>query len=235
MMARYFHVPGSDKGYKRSQINDGYNVPDWFPNMHSNPVPDSVPHGKPGLYQGCGLCHLPTGFERPENISINGLPVGYIMEQIEDFKNDRRHSSMPNMGLIPMIPVAKNIAEGEAKEAAEYFSKMKPTKYIRVVETDTVPKTRPNARMLVLDEDGGTEPIGNRVIEVPENVELVEMRDSAPREFPTSTHCNCCSSAASTAASASTPTMCGRMSWTTDLTPPASPPAVSDRREYDGW
>jgi cytochrome c553 len=56
---------------------------------------------------------------------------------------------------------------------------MKPTKYIRVVETDTVPKTRPNARMLVLDEDGGTEPIGNRVIEVPENVELVEMRDSA--------------------------------------------------------
>jgi len=173
------HVPGSDKGYTRAQIGNGYNVPDWFPNLHPNPVPDAVLHGKPGLYQGCGLCHLPTGFGRPENISINGLPVGYIMQQFEDFKNDRRHSSVPNMALITMIPVAKNISPEEEKEAAEYFSKVKPTKYIRVVETDTVPKTRPNSRMLVPDEDGGTEPIGNRVIEVPENVELVEMRDSA--------------------------------------------------------
>ena len=173
------HVPGSDKGYARAQIGDGYNVPDWFPNLHPNPVPDAVLHGKPGLYQGCGLCHLPTGFGRPENNSINGLPVGYIMEQIEDFKNDRRHSSVPNMALITMIPVAKNITSEEAREAAEYFSKVKPTQYIRVVETDTVPKTRPNSRMLVPDEGGGTEPIGNRVIEVPENVELVEMRDSA--------------------------------------------------------
>jgi cytochrome c553 len=171
------HVPGSDKGYTRREINDGYNVPDWFPDLHP-PAPDVVLHGKPGLYQGCGLCHLPTGFGRPENISINGLPAGYILEQIDDFKNDRRHSSVPNMGLITMIPVAKNISAEDAKVAADYFASVKPTKYIRVVEAAMVPKTRPNARMLVLDEAGGTEPIGNRVIEVPENVEYVEMRDS---------------------------------------------------------
>jgi len=81
--------------------------------------------------------------------------------------------------LMTMIPVAKNISPEEAKEAADYFASMKPTKYIRVMETDTVPVTRPNARMLIPDEAGGTEPIGNRVIEVPENVEYVEMRDSA--------------------------------------------------------
>src|SRR5579871_2227185 len=170
------HVPGSDKAYTRTQINDGYNVPDWFPDMHP-PAPDVVLHGKPGLYQGCGLCHLPTGYGRPENMSINGLPVDYILEQIENFRDDLHHSSVPNMGLITMIPVAKNISPDESKIAAEYFHAIKPTKYIRVVETPTVPKTRPNARMLVPDEAGGTEPIGNRVIEVPENVELVEMRD----------------------------------------------------------
>ena len=172
------HVPGSDKGYTRSQINDGYNVPDWFPDLHPQPVPDVVLHGKPGQYQGCGLCHLPTGFGRPENISINGLPAEYILQQIQDFKNDKRHSAVANMGLITMIPVAKNIPDDQAKIAAEYFAAVKPTKYIRVVEAAMVPKTRPNARMLVKDEAGGTEPIGNRVIEIPEDQELVEMRDS---------------------------------------------------------
>src|ERR1700749_1548100 len=39
------HVPGTDKTYKRSEIGDGYNVPDWFPNLHPNPVPDVVIHG----------------------------------------------------------------------------------------------------------------------------------------------------------------------------------------------
>src|SRR5579862_8289897 len=33
------HVPGSDKAYTRSQIGNGYDVPDWFPNLHPNPVP----------------------------------------------------------------------------------------------------------------------------------------------------------------------------------------------------
>jgi cytochrome c553 len=172
------HVPGSDKAYTRTQIGNGYDVPDWFPNMHP-PAPSEVLHGRRGLYQGCGLCHLPTGYGRPENISINGLPVGYIKQQVEDFKNDLRHSSVPNAGLITMIPIAKNITPEELDIAANYFASVKPTKYIRVVETDTVPKTRPNARMLVKDEAGGTEPIGNRVIEIPEDVELVEMRDSA--------------------------------------------------------
>ncbi|MEO6803415.1 MAG: c-type cytochrome [Granulicella sp.] len=170
------HAVGSDKGFTKTQIRNGYGPPDWFPDSHPR-APKSVTEGRRGQYQACGLCHLITGYGRPENMSINGLPVGYILEQIDDFKHDRRHSSVPNMGLITMIPVAKNITPEEAKEAAEYFASVKPSKYIRVVETDTVPKTRPNARMLVPDEAGGTEPIGNRVIEVPEDVEQIEMRN----------------------------------------------------------
>ncbi len=172
------HVPGSDKAFTRTQIGDPFNPPDWFPDQHP-PAPTEAAHGRKPAYWACGLCHLVSGYGRPENESIAGLPAGYILEQIEDFKNDRRHSSVPNMGLITMIPVAKEITPEEAKEAAEYYASIKPPKWIRIVETNTVPKTRPNARMMVLDEAGGTEPIGNRVIEVPEDVKLAEMRDSA--------------------------------------------------------
>jgi cytochrome c553 len=173
------HVPGSDKAFTRTQIGDGYAPPDWFPEQHP-PAPKEATNGRKPVYQACGLCHLVSGYGRPENQSIAGLPAGYILEQIEDFKNDLRHSSVPNMGVITMIPVAKGITPEEAKEAADYYASIKPpAHYIRVVEANTVPKTRPNARMMVLDEAGGTEPIGNRVIEVPEDVKLAEMRDSA--------------------------------------------------------
>jgi cytochrome c553 len=172
------HVPGSDRGYTRTQINDPYGPPDWFPSQHP-PAPTEATQGRKPAYYACGLCHLVSGYGRPENESIAGLPVGYILEQIDDFKNGRRHSSVKNMGLITMIPVAEGITPEEAKIAAEYYASVKPVQWIHVVETNTVPKTHPNARMLAVDPNGGTEPIGNRVIEVPENLELAEMRDSA--------------------------------------------------------
>ena len=40
-----------------------------------------------------------------------------------------------------------------------------------------VPKTRIAGGMLVLEEAGGTEPIGERVIEVPEDLEQTELRN----------------------------------------------------------
>ncbi len=172
------HVPGSDRGYTRTQINAPYGPPDWFPNQHP-PAPAEATQGRKPAYYACGLCHLVSGYGRPENESIAGLPVGYILEQFDDFKNGRRHSSVANMALITMIPVAEGITPEEAKIAAEYYASVKPVQWIHVVETNTVPKTHPNARMLAVDANGGTEPIGNRVIEVPKNLELAEMRDSA--------------------------------------------------------
>jgi cytochrome c553 len=44
-----------------------------------------------------------------------------------------------------------------------------------VKETDTVPKTRVAGGMFLTIDDGGTEPIGNRIIEVPENTEATEI------------------------------------------------------------
>jgi len=48
-----------------------------------------------------------------------------------------------------------------------------------VVETKTVPKTRVSGSMLVQVEGGGDEPIGQRIIETPENLERTELRDAA--------------------------------------------------------
>jgi cytochrome c553 len=78
-----------------------------------------------------------------------------------------------------MINIAKAATDEEVKAAAEYFSSFKLKPWIRVVETTTVPKTRIAGGMFAPLEGKETEPIGNRIIEVPENLEQTELRDSA--------------------------------------------------------
>ena len=56
---------------------------------------------------------------------------------------------------------------------------MKWTPWIRVVETDTVKKTRIAGQMFHLVDDGTTEPIGVRIVEAPENEDEEQLR--APR------------------------------------------------------
>jgi cytochrome c553 len=77
-----------------------------------------------------------------------------------------------------MIPVAKNITPEESKEAAEYFANSKPAKWIRVVEANTVPKTEFIGHRFVEVQEAGKEPIGNRVVELPENEAFTVMRDA---------------------------------------------------------
>jgi cytochrome c553 len=170
------HVPGSSATYTTAQVFDLFGVPDWFPDDHPK-MPPPVAEGRKPDAAACGYCHLPDGLGRPENESVAGLPKEYILEQINDFKNGTRKSSEPGMGSVNfMIRVAKAVTPEEAAAGADYFSKLKLTKWIRVVETDIVPKTRPSGGMLVTEPDG-TEPIGSRVIEVSENLEQTELRN----------------------------------------------------------
>jgi cytochrome c553 len=172
------HVPGSAETFTLQQVQDIFNVPDWHPSEHP-PMPESVGHGRrPGAY-ACGYCHLPTGLGRPENSSVAGLPADYIVQQMADFKSGARKCSEPRMGPpANMIAVAKAATDAEVKAAAEYFSTLKLKPWIRVVETDTVPKTEVSGNMLVASKAGGTEPIGQRIIETPEDLEREELRDT---------------------------------------------------------
>jgi len=76
------------------------------------------------------------------------------------------------------VTIGMAATEDEARAAAEYFSSFAFRPWIRVVETDMVPVTRVQGWMHVPVEGGGMEPIGTRIIETPEELERVEIRDS---------------------------------------------------------
>ena len=170
------HVPGSKQTYTTAYIADLFTVPDWFPDEHPS-MPTPVRQGRRPDAAACAYCHLPNGLGRPENESIAGLPKAYIIEQLKDFQDGSRHSSEPRMGSVNyMVRVAKAATPDEVEAAADYFSQLKLTKWLRVVETDTVPKTHISDGMLIADA-GGTAPIGSRIIEVSEDLEQTELRN----------------------------------------------------------
>jgi cytochrome c553 len=77
-----------------------------------------------------------------------------------------------------MAEFAKAMTDGEIRAAAEYFGSIKWTPWIRVVETARVPKTTISAGMYLQIPDGGDEPIGNRIVEVPVDADAVEIQRS---------------------------------------------------------
>jgi len=174
---RLRHLAGSKATYSLVDVRDGQNVIDWFPNEHP-PMPNVVEHGPVKLGEkrrGCGSCHLPTGKGRPENAGVAGLPVSYFMRQIQNFRTGKRHSSDPRKpNTNTMIELAKSLTDDELKAAAEYFGSMKWTPWIRVVESDLVPRTRFVGNLFLPLEEEKTEPIGRRIVEMPENEEEAE-------------------------------------------------------------
>jgi cytochrome c553 len=172
---RVKHLPGSVSGFTETQINDRFGPADWYPGDHPE-MPDVVAHGrKPGIW-ACSLCHYPNGKGRPENAAVSGLPVSYFVHQMHDFRNGLRKSAdarKKNTNL--MIAYAKAMTDDEIKAAAGYFGAMKWTPWIKVVETDTVPKTRISVGMFLPLEGNGKEPLGQRIIEVPAQPDATEV------------------------------------------------------------
>jgi cytochrome c553 len=171
------HVPGSDATFTVAQTKNLFNVPDWHAASHPT-MPEIVSHGrKPDVY-ACGYCHLPSGQGRPENSSLAGLSAGYIIRQLADFKSGARKSSEPrHLPSTNMISRETKATNEEIAAAAKYFSQLPRQRWIRVVETSTVPKTHVAGWMLVADTPSATEPIGQRIIEMAEDLERTELRD----------------------------------------------------------
>jgi cytochrome c553 len=169
-------LPGSSLQFTRAQIGNGFGPADWYPGDH--PVmPEIVAKGRmPAQIFACGLCHMPNGKGRPENAPVSGLPVEYFIQTMGDFKNDLRKSAdTRKANTNRMIAFAKAMTDEEIRAAATYFGAMPWTQWIRVVETNTVPKTRIQGGMFLRLEGNATEPIGNRIIEAPENTERTEV------------------------------------------------------------
>jgi cytochrome c553 len=78
-----------------------------------------------------------------------------------------------------MIAASKKLTDDEIKDAAKYFSAIKPKQNIRVIETDTVPKAVvANWTWVITPETKERESIGKRIVEVPEHLEDFELRDA---------------------------------------------------------
>ncbi len=169
------HLPGSDGSFTRAQIYDRFAPADWYPGDHPT-MPDIVAHGKKPQVWACALCHYPNGRGRPENAGVSDLPVSYFIEQMRKFRDGERHSADSRKGNTNvMIAIAKGMSDDEIKASAEYYAQIKwTTPWIKVVETKTVPKTYTNVGMYLPLPGNEKEPIGNRIIETPLDVEQTE-------------------------------------------------------------
>jgi cytochrome c553 len=171
-------VPNSELTLTLTQVRDLFYSPDWHPQDHP-PQPEVVARGRKPEVFACGFCHRADGPGGPENANLMGLPATYITQQIADFKSGARKSAV--MGRAPMslkVTLAKAATDQETAAAAAYFASFKPRANIRVVESETVPKTVVAAWFLVAAADGGTEPIGERIIEIADDLQRFVSRDT---------------------------------------------------------
>jgi cytochrome c553 len=164
------HVPGSKKAYTQEEIDDLANPPDWFPDEHAA-MPKVVAHGAGGDILGCASCHLASGLGHPESANLAGVSAAYIRRQLADFKAKLRMGEAMN-------DIARDLSDADAKQASEWFAALKPKVWQPVVEADRVPKTFINIHLMRLPlHNAGDEPIGNRIIELPQDVARAESRD----------------------------------------------------------
>jgi cytochrome c553 len=166
------HVPGSNKEYDAKKIAGNATPPDWFPEEHG-PAPRIVT-GEGGVtMMACGSCHLMSGQGHPESADLAGLSAEYLVRQMIYFKTGARKDD-GRMG-----PIAKATSEEDIRKSAEYFAALKPIPWVKVIETATPPKTfvATAGRHRVLSPEGGTEPIGHRIIEIPVDPQRTADRD----------------------------------------------------------
>lgn len=176
-------MPGSDRTLTRGalRVGRGGEIPDWHPGDRRGQLPPIVRNGKEGVLP-CGLCHLADGAGRPENAPVNGLHPTYFLQQMDDFKNGLRHSADPRKANTNMmISYTKAATPEELKAAAEYFAAQPYMQRIRVIESRTAPKVRLQGGMdmaIPASEGGGMEPIGDHLVEVPDDNLRAEARDT---------------------------------------------------------
>ena len=165
-------LPGSSKEMDAKAVASNGTPPDWFPDEHP-PAPRIV-KGEAGVaLPACGACHLMSGQGHPESADIAALPVEYFIRQMNYFKTGARKEE------TRMGPIARAISDEDVRQAAEYFAAIKPIPWVKVIETSTPPKTFVSiaARHRLVVPGGGTEPMGRRIVQIPEDPFRTDQRD----------------------------------------------------------
>ena len=156
-------MPGSTKTYLLKEALTPVEPPDWFPDEHP-PAPDIILHAK-GVTWACGSCHLMSGLGHPEHANLTGLTSGYLIQQMLDFKSGARKD-----GSERMTEIVAPMSEEDIRLSSEWFAKLTPRVWTEVKEVTTVPRTYTlDTRMRFVHPDGGTEPLGNRIVTLPKD------------------------------------------------------------------
>src|SRR4051812_28967376 len=137
-------------------------------------MPRVVSHGGKPPVRACAMCHLPNGNGHPESASLAGQPREYLIGQMRAYVSGERKGQR----AASMAPIAKAITEEDLLASAEYYAALRPTRWTRVVESETAPVTRLGLGAVRYRVPGrGTEKLGERIITVPEDDVLGERRD----------------------------------------------------------
>jgi len=172
-------LPGASASYTRSEAGNGFGPVDWFPDSHP-PMPEVVAHGKESAgVRACALCHYPNGQGKMENAHVAGLPAGYILKQLEAFEKGERHNADPRkVNTNEMARMPRQLTDEEKQQIALYFSSLPFRPWVRVVEAEKVPQVRSAGGLMIPIEGAPPMPLGQRIIEVPEDPQRMEiMRD----------------------------------------------------------
>jgi len=166
------HLPGTTKVYDAVEVASSANPPDWFPNEHGA-APRIVKDETGMTKMACGSCHLMSGQGHPESADIAGLPAEYIVRQMSYSKAGRGKMT------IVWVPLQKSRPRKMCGKQPIIFAAIKPIAWVKVIETATPPKTYVStaARHRLVVPGGGTEPIGHRIIEIPEDPFRTANRD----------------------------------------------------------
>jgi cytochrome c553 len=167
-----FHLPGSNLTLTRAQVDQTDGPIDWYPDDHP-PAPAIVRGPTASKTTPCAECHGLNGAGVPGSADLAGLPADYIIEQVTAFRSgDRRSAKRDQPDTAEMIKAARSVQPQELADAAAYFSSLPRKSWLRVIETTTVQRTIPD-KFGWLDPapHGGHEPIGNRIVELSDDMQ----------------------------------------------------------------
>ena len=172
-------LPGSARRYTQAEAEASATAADWFPERHA-PMPTIVRDGAANGGFACGACHMPTGFGHAESASLVGLTPAYFIRTMREYRSGER------VDPIRMTGIAKATSDADVAAAAAWFATLKTDglPWTRVVEAAAAPRTFIGpGRMRFVDPDakGATEPLGQRIIEVPEDPARIRLHDPSAR------------------------------------------------------
>ncbi len=172
-------VPGSKLTITQEAHSHLIAAQDWFPDEHPA-MPVAVGQGRAPDQLGCSLCHLPNGVGVPDSAALAGLSAAYITRQIEEFKSGRRECAGKEKTPChsDMKDLAEKLSTADIQEAANYYSSLPYRSVVKVVEAAMVPGVEVFGYELAAQEGGVMEPIGLRILELPDNPMNTYLADS---------------------------------------------------------